>query len=68
MAATTRTSTGTGSVPPTRSTSRSCSVRSSFTCRSRFSSPTSSRKSVEPEACSKSPIFRASAPVKAPFS
>ena len=68
VAAIRRTFTFTVSVPPTRSNSRSCSTRSSFTCVPRFTSPISSRKSVPPSAISKRPFLRATAPVKAPFS
>ena len=68
MAAITRTFTGIARVPPTRSISPSCSTRSSFTWRSSGRSPISSRKMVPPSASSKRPIFRAMAPVKAPFS
>ena len=64
----TRTSTFTVSTPPTRSNSRSCSTRSSFTCTSAGTSPTSSRNSVPPSASSKRPARRAMAPVNAPFS
>jgi glutaredoxin len=55
-------------VPPTRSISFSCSTRSSFTCRSSDSSPTSSRKIVPWCASSKRPFFCWSAPVNAPRS
>src|ERR1041384_7397030 len=46
VAATTRTSTGIGSVPPTGIASRSCSTRSSFTWVAGDISPISSRKKV----------------------
>ena len=57
VAATMRTSTAPrlGSRPRAR-TSRSCSTRSSFTCRCSGRSPTSSRKSVPPAAISKRPV------------
>ncbi len=50
------------SVLPSRSNSRSCSTRSSFTCVARFSSPISSRNSVPPSATSNRPFFVAWAP------
>jgi hypothetical protein len=68
VAAIMRTLTFTVSVPPTRSNSRSCSTRSSFTCVLRLMSPISSRKSVPPSASSNRPFLRAVAPVNAPFS
>ena len=55
-------------VPPSRSNSRACNTRSSFTCVARLSSPISSRNSVPPSASSKRPFFVACAPVNAPFS
>src|SRR5262245_6065677 len=64
----TRTSTPLASVPPTGLTTPSSSARSSFGWRARGISPISSRKSVPPSACSKTPACRACAPVKAPFS
>ena len=68
VAATSRTSTFTVWVPPSRSISPSCSARSSFTCAPTGISPTSSRKRVPPLARSNRPGLRAVAPVKAPFS
>ena len=53
---------------PSRSNSPSCNTRSSLTCTSAGSSPTSSRKIVEPSATSNRPIWRVRAPVNAPFS
>src|SRR5881396_2062255 len=50
VAATTRTSTGMVSVPPTGMASRSCSTRSSFTWVAGDISPISSRKNVPPRA------------------
>ena len=55
-------------VPPTRSSSPSCSTRSSLTCRSSDRSPISSRKMVPPVASSNRPTLRLTAPVNAPFS
>jgi len=52
---------------PTGSNSCSWSTRSSLTCVSSGSSPTSSRKMVPPCASSKRPTRRSMAPVKAPF-
>src|SRR3989440_4451835 len=57
-----------GTRPPTAVYSRSCSTRSKRVCASGGMSPISSRNSVPPFACSKRPILRAVAPVKAPFS
>ena len=68
VAAITRASVRSVSLPPTRSNSRSCSTRSRATCTGAGSSPTSSRKIVPPAASSKRPRRRSSAPVKAPFS
>ena len=51
-----------------RSNSRSCSTRRSFTCTAGLTSPISSRNSVPPLARSKRPCLRAAAPVNAPFS
>ncbi len=63
----TRISTFTGLRPPTGSTSPSCRARSSFTCASSGSSPTSSRNSVPPEASTNLPTWRSCAPVNEPF-
>src|SRR3989442_11309889 len=49
VAATTRTSTGIASVPPTGIASRSCSTRSSLTCVAGDISPISSRKNRSEE-------------------
>ena len=68
MAAITRTLTLMVRGLPSLSNSPSWSTRRSFTWTSAGSSPTSSRKSVEPSATSNRPTWRASAPVKAPFS
>ena len=68
VAATTRASVRSVSLPPTRSNSRSWSTRSSATWTGGGSSPTSSRKIVPPAASSKRPRRRSRAPVKAPFS
>ncbi len=57
-----RTLTLTVSVPPSRSNSRSCSTRSSFTCVARCTSPISSRNSVPPSRqleASLLPVLRA---------
>jgi hypothetical protein len=59
---------GVGRVAPTRVTSRCSITRSSRVCIAGGSSPTSSRKSVPPEAASNTPVARVCAPVKAPFS
>ena len=66
VAATTRMSTFSGLVSPTLSTTRSCSARSSFTCRLSGSSPISSRNSVPLSASWNLPGRVAMAPVKAP--
>ena len=66
MAAITRTSTLIGRESPTRSTSRSCSTRSSFICSGALIVPTSSRKSVPLCACSNRPTRLPTAPVNAP--
>src|SRR5215831_10747905 len=55
VAAITRTSTLTLSVPPTRLTSRSWRTRRSFACTHALISPISSRKHVPPPAVSMSP-------------
>src|SRR6266581_789264 len=52
---------------PIGSNSCSCNTRSSFTCVSSGSSPTSSRKMVPPSATLKRPSRFASAPVNAPL-
>src|SRR5205809_665762 len=67
VAATTRTSTGIASVPPTGIASRSCSTRSSFTCVAGDISPISSRKNVPPRAAANSPCLSRTAPVNDPF-
>ena len=51
-----------------RSTSPSCSTRSTFACVRRLMSPTSSRKIVPPSASSNLPICFSVAPVNEPFS
>ena len=53
---------------PTRCTSRSCSVRSSFACTASGISLTSSSTRVPPAATSNHPVRRPTAPVKAPRS
>ena len=63
-----RTLTLIGSLLPMRKTSSFSSTRSSFACSVSGMSPTSSRKSVPPLACSKRPLRSRSAPVKAPAS
>ena len=68
VAATTRTSTGTGARPPIRSTTFSSITRNSFPCTASGSSPISSRKTVPLEASSNFPSRRSPAPVKAPRS
>ena len=68
MAAMMRTSTVRVVRLPTRWISPVSSARSNLTWVSSGSSPTSSRKMVEPSASSKRPIWRSKAPVKAPFS
>ena len=68
VAATTRTSTRRGRVPPTRKNVPVSSTRSSFTCTSGSISPISSRNSVPPSASSMRPGLTFTAPVKAPFS
>ena len=55
VAATTRTSAFSTRVPPSRWNSRSCKTRRNFACAGRAISPTSSRKSTPPAACSSSP-------------
>ena len=68
VAATIRTFTLIGRSPPTRTSSESCTTRSSRTCAASASSPTSSRNSVPPSACSNQPLRRLTAPVNAPCS
>src|ERR1017187_9881527 len=68
VATTTRTSTGIVRSPPTRSTCRSSSTRSSFACIRIGMSPISSRNKVPWLACSNLPKWREAAPVKLPFS
>src|SRR5262245_26807837 len=63
----TRTSTFRVFVPPKGSNSPSCSTRSSLACKSRGSSPISSRNNVPPSACAKRPSRRAVAPVEGPL-
>ena len=63
-----RTLTGIVRVPPTRSTVRFCSARSSFTCIDSGTSSMSSRNSVPPCASSKRPGLSLIAPVNAPRS
>ena len=68
MAAISRTSVRTVSLPPTRSNDCSCSSRRTLACTASGMSPISSRNSVPPSHCSNLPMRRRSAPVKAPFS
>ena len=68
VAATIRTSTAIGTVPPTRRNVRSSTARRNFACAAGGSSPISSRKSVPPSASSKRPARRSLAPVYAPRS
>src|SRR3989441_1024777 len=68
VAAIKRTFTGMGSPPPTRSISRSWTDRRILAWSARLMSAISSRNSVPPDACSKRPTRRATAPVNAPFS
>src|SRR5438132_273530 len=68
VAATTRTSALSIRVPPRRWNSRSWRTRRNFACTAGLISPTSSRNSVPPAACSSRPARAATAPVKAPFS
>lgn len=67
-AAMTRTSTGLYVFDPIRRTSRASRARSNLGCKSIGNSPTSSRKSVPPDASSKAPTRRSTAPVNEPFS
>src|SRR6266478_6064000 len=67
VAATTRTSTGMASVPPTGIASRSCNTRSSLTWVAGDISPISSRKNVPPRAAANSPCLSRTAPVNDPF-
>ena len=68
VAATTRTSTCSDCVPPTRSNCFSSSARRILACSASGRSPISSRNSVPRCASSKRPGLRAAAPVNAPFS
>ena len=68
VAAMTRTSTLIVRADPRRSTSPSCSTRSTFACVFALMSPTSSRKMVPRSACSNLPICFSVAPVNEPFS
>ena len=68
MAAMTRTSTFIVFCEPMRSTSPSCSTRSTLACVFGLMSPTSSRKIVPRSACSNLPICFSVAPVNEPFS
>ena len=68
MATTTRASTRTRCLPPTRKNSSSCSTCSSLACSAGGISPISSRKMVPPSASSNLPGFSLVAPVKAPRS
>ena len=66
VAAITRTSTGTGLTPPSGSTTRSWSTRSSRTCMAGEMSPISSRKIVPPSASANRPGLSRLASVNAP--
>jgi hypothetical protein len=68
VAAIMRTSTLMVRSAPTGRISRSCSTRSSFTCKGGLISPTSSRKMVPPLASWNMPARAPIAPVKAPRS
>ena len=68
VAATTRASVRSTRVPPSRWNSRSCSTRRNLACADGRISPTSSRNSVPPAACSSCPGLLCVAPVKAPRS
>ena len=68
VAAITRTSTLMMRLLPSRSSSCSCSTRSTLACVFRLMSPISSRKIVPLSACSNLPICRSVAPVNEPFS
>ena len=68
VAAITRTSTLIVRAEPSRSTSCSCSTRSTLACVFGLMSPTSSRKIVPRSACSNLPICFSVAPVNEPFS
>ena len=68
VAATTRTSIGIDSDPPTRSNFRSWSTRNNLTCMDSGTSPISSKKRVPPLAISNRPLRCAAAPVNDPFS
>ncbi|HEX5083971.1 MAG TPA: hypothetical protein VFY40_18135 [Blastocatellia bacterium] len=67
LAAITRARVFTGELPPTGTTSRSCSTRRSLTCSAALVSLISSRKTVPSPACSKMPRLLAMALVKAPL-
>ena len=60
--------TGTGRLEPSRSTTRSCSTRSSLICIGMGMLSISSRNSVPPSACSILPMRRRAAPVNEPAS
>ena len=66
VAATRRMSTRCTLFPPTGVTSRVSNTRRSFACVASGMSPTSSRKSVPPSACTIRPCLSVTAPVKAP--
>ena len=68
VAAMMRALTFTLSLPPTRSNSISCKTRKSFACRFTDISLISSRNTEPNRASSNLPSFRATAPVKDPFS
>src|SRR5437867_3267150 len=68
VAAMTRTSTLMVRADPSRSTSPSCSTRSTLACVLALMSPTSSRKIVPRSACSNLPTCFSVAPVNDPFS
>ncbi len=68
VAAITRTSTLIVRADPSRSTSPSCSTRSTLACVLALMSPTSSRKIVPRSACSNLPTCFSVAPVNDPFS
>ena len=68
VAETTRVTTRIVCSPPTRWSSPSCRMRSSFACDASCRSPISSRKIVPPSASSNFPRRSAAAPENAPFS
>jgi len=68
VAATIRTSTLIGWLPPTRSSQPSCAMRSSRTCAAGGNSPISSKSSVPPSARSNQPLRVSTAPVNEPRS